>query len=71
MSFKQNDIIGVQVKIDKQKLMRVNFFKNSVNLGECFEEKVSEIGFVFGIGSEGQISLDTRAQIPIDSYRYR
>lgn len=71
MSIKQNDIIGVFVKIDKQKNMKLTFFKNNINLGSCFEAKIDEISFFFGIGSEGQISLDTRAQVPIDSYRFR
>jgi hypothetical protein len=68
---KQGDSIGVLVKIDKSGMMRVNFYRNSANLGMCFEEKIEKIGFVFCLGSEGQISLDTRVQPPIDSYRFR
>lgn len=71
MTFKQNDLVGVLAKIDKHKNMRVTFFKNGVNLGVCFEGKVDEVLFVFEIGSEGQISLDSRVQPPLDSYRFR
>lgn len=71
MTFKQNDLIGVLAKIDKHKNLMVTFFKNSVNLGCCFKVKVQEVTFVFEIGSEGQISLDSRIQPPLDSYRFR
>ena len=62
MSFKQNDVVGVLTRVDKYKNMKVNFFKNNINLGLCFETKINEISFIFTIGSEGQISLDNRAQ---------
>ena len=71
MTFKQNDVVGVLVKIDKHKCLKVTFFKNGVNLGQCFEGKMHDPKFIFEIGSEGQISLDSRAQPPLDSYRFR
>jgi hypothetical protein len=36
MTFKQNDIIGVLIRIDKYKNMKINFFRNNINLGLCF-----------------------------------
>jgi hypothetical protein len=40
MTFKQNDIIGVFARIDKNKILKINFFKNNVNLGLCIETKI-------------------------------
>lgn len=71
MTLKQNDVVGVLAKIDKQRILRVTFFKNGVNLGQCFEGQIQEAKFIFEVGSEGQISIDTRAQPPLDSYRFR
>lgn len=50
---KQGDSIGVLVKIEKNKSMRVSFYKNSVGLGVCWEAQISEIHFSFGLGGEG------------------
>jgi hypothetical protein len=49
--------------------MRVIYYRNSIGLGICFEAQIDIIGFVFSIGSEGHITLETRIQPPLDSYR--
>lgn len=67
---KQGDSLGILLKIDKSKTMRVIFYRNCTGLGLCWKAKVAEINFSFGLGSEGEISLDTRVQPPLDSYRF-
>ena len=56
----------------------MTFYKNSISCGEAFDidykalkrEGKKLIPFV-NIGGEGQLTLDSKAQYPLDSYRCR
>ena len=56
----------------------LSFYKNSICCGEAFEIDLKALkrqgkGLVpfLNIGGEGQLILDSKAQYPLDSYRYR
>ena len=70
MACKEGDSVGVLVQFNKNKEATLTMYRNNVGMGVCFKNVKGEVRPVFGIGSEGQISLDTRAQVPIDSYRH-
>lgn len=50
----------------------ITFYKNSICLGLChsiYMKKISHLTPFVTIGGEGQITLDSRANFPLDSYR--
>jgi hypothetical protein len=65
--------VGVFVSI-KAKLASLTFYKNSISCGEAYTIDLTEVGqrplvpFV-NIGGEAQVTLDSKAQLPLDSFR--
>jgi hypothetical protein len=74
---RQNDTIGVLIAF-RGKKAAVTFYKNSISCGEAFQidmeslksQRKKLIPFVT-IGGEAQVTLDSKAMQPLDSYRLR
>jgi hypothetical protein len=72
-----NDSVGVLLNF-KGKKVSLTFYKNSISCGEAFlidldTLKVANralIPFV-NIGGEAQVTLDSKAQLPLDSFRFK
>jgi hypothetical protein len=58
----------------KGKNASLTFYKNSISCGEAYAIDLAEVGqkslvpFV-NIGGEAQVTLDSKAQLPLDSFR--
>ena len=57
----------------KGKHASLTFYKNSISCGIAFDIDLNEVGgplipFV-NIGGETQVTLDSKAQLPLDSFR--
>ena len=74
---RQNDTIGVLLTFKGRKAS-ISFYKNSISCGLAFSidleglksERRQLIPFV-NLGGESQVTLDSKAQLPLDSYRFK
>ncbi len=70
-------MVGVLLNF-KGKRATVTFYKNSISCGLAFDINLADLAsenkglipFV-NIGGEGQVTLDPKAQFPLDSYRIK
>ena len=56
------------IEFGKDKFLNVSFYRNNVGMGNAFYKLTGNAQPIFGLGSTGQISLDSRVQFPLDSY---
>lgn len=68
---KEGESSGLMLEFSKDGKCELSLYRNNVKLGKFFKGLSGTIRPIFGIGESGQISLDTRIQFPLDSYRRR
>lgn len=78
---KNGDIVGILLII-KERRGRLIFYKNSTCLEECYEFNTERLKLhenkysaylcpFVNIKGEIQLSIDSRAQLPLDAYRFK
>lgn len=76
-TIRNNDTIGILV-VFRGKKAYLSFYRNSISCGQAFviemdglkSEQKQLIPFV-GLGGEAQLTLDSKAQQPLDSFRWK
>lgn len=48
---------------------KISFYKNTIFLGECFEDIKGKVRPFVGLGGNSQVSLISKTEKPIDCYR--